>query len=254
MAKFATRREKLALARPLPAIQADSAAARTLIESVRQAGRKNFLETEARKLLSHYGIPLQPASLAKTPEEAVAAAAAVGFPVALKIVSPEILHKSDAGGILLHLSDEQTVREGFAGIITNAGRVSSPDKILGILVAPMAPKGQECIIGMIRNPQFGAILMFGLGGIFVEVLKDVAFRVIPPTDMDLEEMIHEINGYPLLTGARGQKPKDVGILKEILQRVAQLAADHPEIAEVDINPVIVHEKGASVVDARVIIA
>jgi acetyl-CoA synthetase (ADP-forming) len=118
----------------------------------------------------------------------------------------------------------------------------------------MAPKGQECIIGMIRNPQFGAVLMFGLGGIFVEVLKDVAFRIIPPTDVDLEEMIHEIKGYPLLAGVRGQQPRDVGVLKEILRRVAQLAADHPEIQEVDINPVIVHEKGASVVDARVIIA
>ena len=254
MAKFATRREKLALARPLPAIPADSAAARTLIESVRQASRKNFLETEARKLLSLYGIPLLPATLAKTPDEAVVAAASVGFPVALKIVSPEIIHKSDAGGILLNLADEKTVREGYAKVIANAGRASSPDRIIGVLVAPMAPKGQECIIGMIRNPQFGAVLMFGLGGIFVEVLKDVAFRIIPPTDVDLEEMIHEIKGYPLLAGVRGQQPRDVGVLKEILRRVAQLAADHPEIQEVDINPVIVHEKGASVVDARVIIA
>jgi acetyltransferase len=254
MAKFATRREKLALARPLPAIPADSAAARTLIESVRQASRKNFLETEARKLLSLYGIPLLPATLAKTPDEAVVAAASVGFPVALKIVSPEIIHKSDAGGILLNLADEKTVREGYTKVIANAGRVSSPDRIIGVLVAPMAPKGQECIIGMIRNPQFGAVLMFGLGGIFVEVLKDVAFRIIPPTDVDLEEMIHEIKGYPLLAGVRGQQPRDVGVLKEILRRVAQLAADHPEIQGVDINPVIVHEKGASVVDARVIIA
>jgi len=118
----------------------------------------------------------------------------------------------------------------------------------------MARKGQECIIGMIRNPQFGAVLMFGLGGIFVEVLKDVSFRVAPPTDLDLEEMIHEIKGYPLLGGVRGQKPKDTGILKDLLRRVAQLAADRPEIAEVDINPVIVHEQGATVIDARVIIA
>ena len=254
MAKFGTGREKLALARPLPAVQADAAAARTLIEGVKRVGRKNLLETEARDLLSLYGIALPPATLAKTPDEAADAAKAVGFPVALKIVSPEIIHKSDAGGILLNLGDEQAVREGFAQVVANAGRVSSPKKILGALVAPMARKGQECIIGMIRNPQFGAVLMFGLGGIFVEVLKDVSFRVIPPTDLDLEEMIHEIKGYPLLSGVRGQKPKDTGILKEVLQRVAQLAADHPEIAEVDINPIIVHEQGASVVDARVIIA
>lgn len=254
MAKFGTRREKLALARPLPAVQADATMAQTLIEGVKRAGRKNLLETEARDLLSLYGIALPPATLAKTPDEAADAAKAVGFPVALKIVSPEIIHKSDAGGILLNLGDEQAVREGFAKVVANAGRVSSPKKILGVLVAPMARKGQECIIGMIRNPQFGAVLMFGLGGIFVEVLKDVSFRVIPPTDLDLEEMIHEITGYPLLSGVRGQKPKDTGILKEVLQRVAQLAADHPEIREVDINPIIVHEQGATVVDARVIIA
>jgi len=253
MAKFGTRREKLALARPLPAVKVDAAMARTLIEAVKRAGRKNLLETEARELLSLYGVALPPATLAKTPDEAADAAKAVGFPVALKIVSPEIIHKSDAGGILLNLGDEQAVREGFAKVVANAEKVSSPEKVLGVLVAPMAQKGQECIIGMIRNPQFGAVIMFGLGGIFVEVLKDVSFRVAPPSDLDLDEMIHEIKGYPLLCGVRGQKPKDTGILKEVLQRVAQLAADHPEIQEVDINPIIVHEQGASVVDARIII-
>ena len=253
MAKFATRREKLDLARPLPAIRADIAAAGTLIEAVKQAGRKNLLETEARELLSLYGVALPPAGLAKTEDEAVTAAAAVGFPVALKIVSPEIIHKSDAGGILLNLGDEKAVREGFAAVVANAGKVSRPEKVLGVLVAPMAPTGQECIVGMIRNPQFGAVLMFGLGGIYVEVLKDVSFRVAPPSDLDIEEMIHEIKGYPLLGGVRGQKPKDTGILKDLLRRVAQLAADHPEIQEVDINPIIVHEQGASVVDARIII-
>ena len=254
MAKFAARREKLALSRPLPAIQADATGAGTLLDAVKRDGRKNLLETEARELLSLYGIPMPPARLAKTAEEASAAAASVGFPAALKIVSPEILHKSDAGGILLNLADEKAVREGFAQVVANAGKVSLPEKVLGVLIAPMAPKGQECIIGMIRNPQFGAVVMFGLGGIFVEVLNDVSFRVIPLTDLDVGEMIHEIKGYPLLAGVRGQKPKDTGSLKEILRRLAQLAADYPEIQEVDINPVIVHEQGASIVDARVILA
>jgi len=254
MAKFAVRREKLNLAKPLPTIPADAVKARTLIETVKGAGRKNLLETEARELLSLYGVALPPATLATTADAAAVAAATVGFPVALKIVSPEIIHKSDAGGILLNLGNEDAVREGFAEVIANASRFSSPEKILGVLVAPMAKKGQECIVGMIRNPQFGAVLMFGLGGIFVEVLKDVSFRVAPPSDLDLEEMIHEIKGYPLLSGVRGQNPKDTGILKDLLRRVAQLAADHPEIQEVDINPVIVHEQGASIVDARIIIA
>jgi acetyltransferase len=254
MAKFAARRGKLALSRPLPAVHADAAGAVTLLDAVKRDGRKNLLETEARELLSLYGIPMPPARLAKTTEEASAAAASFGFPAALKIVSPEILHKSDAGGILLNLADEKAVREGFAQVVANAGKVSLPEKVLGVLIAPMAPKGQECIIGMIRNPQFGAVVMFGLGGIFVEVLKDVSFRVVPLTDLDVGEMIHEIKGYPLLAGVRGQKPKDTGTLKEILRRLAQLAADHPEIQEVDINPVIVHEQGASIVDARVILA
>lgn len=254
MAKFVARRGKLGLARPLPAMPADVDKVRTLIAEVKQAGRKNLLETEARELLAYYGVSLPPATLAKTADEAAAAATAIGFPVALKIVSPAIIHKSDAGGILLNLRNEAAVREGFVKVVANASRASGPEKILGVLVAPMAPKGQECIVGMIRNPQFGAVLMFGLGGIFVEVLKDVSFRVAPPSDLDLEEMIHEIKGYPLLGGVRGQKPKDTVILKDLLRRIAQMAADHPEIQEVDINPIIVHEQGASIVDARIIIA
>jgi acyl-CoA synthetase (NDP forming) len=254
MAHFAARREKLTHASPLPAIPADVASARTLVEAVKQTGRKNLLETEARQLLTLYGIALPPAVLAKTPGEAADAAASMGFPAALKIVSPEIIHKSDAGGILLNLGNEEAVREGFAKVLANAAKVGSPDRVLGVLVAPMAQKGEECIIGMIRNPQFGAVLMFGLGGIFVEVLKDVSFRVAPPTDLDLEEMIHEIKGYPLLTGVRGQKAKDTGTLLGVLRRIAQLAADLPEIQEVDLNPIIVHEQGASIVDARIIVA
>ncbi len=252
MGQFAVRREKLAAAKPLPAVGADAAKAKTLLEAVKQAGRTNLLETEAGELLALYGVPIPRAVLAKTADEAAAAAAKVGFPVALKIVSPEIIHKSDAGGIVLNLLDETAVREGFATVTANASRVSG--RILGALVAPMAPKGQECIIGMIRNPQFGAVVMFGLGGIFVEVLKDVSFRVAPPSDLDIEEMIREIKGYPLLAGVRGQRPKDTAILKDVLGRVAQMAVDHPEIQEVDINPIIVHEQGASIVDARIIIA
>jgi acetyltransferase len=254
MEKFSARREKLSSAKPLPAIPAETDKARSLLEAVKREGRKNLLETEARELLTLYGVTLPRAELAKIPDEAVAAAAAVGFPVALKIVSPEILHKSEAGGILLNLADEAAVREGFAKVIANAARVSDPGKVLGVLVAPMAQKGQECIVGMIRNPQFGAVLMFGLGGIFVEALKDVSFRVAPLSDLDLEEMIHGIKGYPLLAGVRGQQPKDTGILKDLMRRIAQMAADHPEIQEVDINPIIVHERGASIVDARIIIA
>ncbi|MDP3283896.1 MAG: acetate--CoA ligase family protein [Desulfobacterales bacterium] len=253
MAKFSARRNKLNLAKLLPTFPADVDKAHAMIEAVKRSGRKNFLETEARELFSLYNISLPPAALAITADEAVESAAALGFPVALKIVSGKIIHKSEAGGILLNLGNRKAVQEGFAKVIANAIRFCGPDKSLGVLVAPMAPMGQECIIGMARNPQFGTVLMFGLGGIFVEVLKDVSFRVAPLTDLDLEEMIHDIKGYPLLAGVRGQKPKDTGVLKDVLQKIAQLAADHPEIQEVDINPIIVHEQGASVVDARIII-
>lgn len=253
MSGFKMRREKLAPAGSLPEIQSDGARVRNLIESVRKSGRKNLLETEARNLFSLYGMALPPAVLAENQDDAARGAAEIGFPVALKIVSSDIVHKSDAGGILLHLDHENAVREGFETIMANACNVTRPDRITGALVAPMAAQGQECIIGMVRNPQFGAILMFGLGGIFVEVLRDVSFRIAPLTDVDLEEMIHEIKGYPLLTGMRGRRSMDVGALKDILQRVSQLAIDHAEITEVDINPVIVHEKGASIVDTRVII-
>jgi len=253
MAKFGKRREKLNLASPLPPIQADISTGNDLIAAVKKAGRKNLLETEAREFLALYGVALPPAVLAKTPDEAAAAAASLGFPVVLKIVSPEIIHKSDAGGILLNLGNTGAVRDGFSKVIANAAKVSSPDKVLGVLVAPMAPPGQECIIGMIRNPQFGAVVMFGLGGIFVEVLKDVSFRATPLTDLDLDEMLHEIKGYPLLAGVRGQKPKDTAVLKDVLQRIAQLVTDYPEVQEVDINPILVHEQGASIVDARIII-
>lgn len=253
MSRFAGRRQILAAAKPLPPLLAETEAAAALISKVAGSGRKHFLETEARELLSCYGVTLPKAVPAKTPDAAVDAACEIGFPVAMKIVSYDILHKSEAGGILLNLANENEVRAGYAQIMANAAKFSSPDRILGVLVAPMAAKGQECIVGMIRNPQFGPVLMFGIGGIFVEVFKDVSFRVIPPSDIDIDEMIHEIKGYPLLAGVRSQKPRDIGILKDTLQRLAQLALDHPQIAEVDINPVIVHEKGASVVDARVII-
>jgi len=253
MARFAERRKRLELAAELPSAGGDPEKARTLIDGVKGAGRTNLLETEARDLLSLYGVALPRAALAKTAHEAADAAAAMGFPVALKIVSPEIVHKSESGGILLDLGDPESVRKGFAQIIANAGRASDPSKIVGVLVAPMAPKGQECIIGMIRNPHFGPVVMFGLGGIFVEVLRDVSFRVVPPTDLDLDEMVREIRGYPLLAGVRGRKPLDEAILKDILAKVARMAAAHPEIREVDLNPVIVHERGASVVDARILI-
>ncbi|MBW2559383.1 MAG: acetate--CoA ligase family protein [Deltaproteobacteria bacterium] len=224
-----------------------------LFEKVRNDKRANLLETESRELLQEYGISLPEAILALNPDEAIEGAKKIGYPLAMKVVSPDIIHKSDAGGIRLGLNSDRDVKNAFRGIFKNAEKVTAKEKILGTLISPMAAPGQECIIGMVRDSQFGPVIMFGLGGIFVEVLKDVSFRVAPLATEDIEEMIREIKGYKILTGVRGEKPKDIEAIKEILAKLSQIAIDNPEIQEVDLNPVIVHEKGASIVDSRVLI-
>ena len=231
----------------------DAARASGIVTDVKRSGRRNLLETEARDLLAAFGIALPPAELAHTAAQAVTAAETMACPVALKIVSTEILHKSDAGGVALNRQGAGEVAAAFDEIMQRAAAVTSLERIAGILVTPMAQPGEECIVGMVRNPQFGPVLMFGLGGIFVEVLKDVAFRVLPATRHDLLAMVREIKGYPLLAGIRGRKPKDTEVLIDLLLRVAAMAEAHPQIKAVDLNPVIVHEKGASVVDARIIL-
>ncbi len=224
-----------------------------ILSSLKEQGIQNLLETEAREILQAYGIPVPEAVMAANPEEAVRAAEKMGVPVALKIVSRKIMHKSDVGGVRINLRTSEEIAEAFKAIMNSAGKVAGKDAIEGILITPMAREGQECIIGMTRNPQFGPVVMFGLGGIFVEVLKDVTFRVAPLTPVDAEEMIRQIQGYPLLRGVRGQAPKDTAAIQEILLKVSRLAVENPEIREMDLNPVIVHETGATIVDARMIL-
>jgi acyl-CoA synthetase (NDP forming) len=203
--------------------------------------------------LTRYDLPLPQAALISRLEEIPRAVGKIPYPLAIKVVCPDIIHKSDAGGIKLNLQNEADVRRAFKEIFANARKVTTPDRILGTLISPMAAAGQECIIGMIRDLQFGPVVMFGLGGIFVEVLKDVAFRVAPLTDHDIDEMITEIKGYKVLTGMRGGKSKDVDAIRTILARLSAIAVDNPEIKEIDLNPVIVHQKGASIVDSRMIL-
>ncbi|MBN2284598.1 MAG: acetate--CoA ligase family protein [Deltaproteobacteria bacterium] len=227
---------------------------KALFSKVTKESRHNLLETESRELLAGYGVSLPDAVLAKTAAEAMEAADRLGYPLAMKIVSPDIIHKSDAGGIRLNLSNADEVQAAFDEIARNAEKVTTRDKIVGVLLSPMVPPGQECIIGMVRDAQFGPVIMFGLGGIFVEVLKDVSFRVAPLADEDIDEMIKEIKGYRILTGVRGEKPKDIEAIKEVLSKLSGIVIDNPEISEVDLNPVIVHEKGLSIVDSRILIA
>jgi acyl-CoA synthetase (NDP forming) len=224
-----------------------------LFKRLRQENRLNLLETESRAVLAEYGMALPEAVLATTPHQAGDAATDMAHPLAMKVVSPDIIHKSDAGGIKLNLKDAAEVGKAFSDIMVNAEKATTRERIVGILISPMAAPGQECIIGMIRDPQFGPVIMFGLGGIFVEVLKDVSFRVAPVAQEDIDEMIEEIKGYKVLTGIRGGKAKDVDALKDIIVKLSRMAVDNPEIKEIDLNPVIVHEQGASIVDSRIIL-
>ena len=228
-------------------------AIKTIFKKAQDEKRSNLLETESRDLLKEYGIPLPDAELVCDVEKAIEVARRLSCPLAMKVVCPDIIHKSDAGGIRLDLKNEKDVEKAFEEIIENACKVTTKDRILGTLVSPMVDRGQECIIGMIRDPQFGPVIMFGLGGIFVEVLKDVSFRVAPLAEEDIDQMIMDIKGYKVLTGIRGEEPRDIDAIKDILAKVSEIAIDNPEINEIDLNPVIVHEKGASIVDSRVIL-
>jgi len=251
---FAENQKKIKVMRMPEAKVTERVGVKELFRKVADESRHNLLETESRDLLSEYGVSLPDAALVKTSAEAVDAAGRLGYPLAIKIVSPDIIHKSDAGGIKLNLSNSDEVKAAFEEIMKNAGKVASRENIRGALLSPMVSPGQECIIGMIRDAQFGPVIMFGLGGIFVEVLKDVSFRVAPPADEDIDEMIKEIKGYKILTGVRGEKPKDIEAIKGVLTKLSEIVIDNPEITEIDLNPVIVHEKGLSIVDSRVLIA
>ena len=171
----------------------------------------------------------------------------------MKIASPDILHKTDVGGVRLDLRSPNDVRDSFDLMVYRAGRYVPGAQIWGCQVQQMVSGGREILLGMSRDPQFGPVIMFGLGGIFVEVLKDVSFRVAPLADEDIDDMIQEIKGYRILTGIRGEKPTDIPAIKNIIVRVSEIAVDNPEIQEIDLNPVIVHEKGASIVDSRIIL-
>ncbi|MEA3358835.1 MAG: acetate--CoA ligase family protein [Thermodesulfobacteriota bacterium] len=253
MMKFSVRQKKIADIELSIAETKERDRVKALFKSVKEEKRNNLLETESRELLKEYNVSLPDAMMADSPDKAVDAAGKIGFPVAMKIVSPDIIHKSDAGGIKLGLSSEEEVRDAFDEILKNTGNVTTRDKILGTLISPMVTKGQECIIGMIQDRQFGPVIMFGLGGIFVEVLKDVSFRVAPLAREDIDEMVEEIKGYKVLKGIRGERPKDIDAIKDILFKLSEIAVENPEISEIDLNPVIVHEKGLSVVDSRVIL-
>jgi acetyl-CoA synthetase (ADP-forming) len=224
-----------------------------ILSQASKEGRKSLLETEAKMVCIDYGIPVTKFELAKSEDEAVKFAKAIGFPTVLKIVSPDIIHKSDIGGVIIDLKNAEDVRKGYKSILQNVRKNDPKARIAGILVQEMAPSSTEVIVGAIKDPQFGPAIMFGLGGVFVEVLKDVTFRVAPIDEDDACEMINGVKAYPLLKGYRNTPPADIEAITKILLNTSRLVTDHMQIKELDLNPVIVYQKGAKTVDARIIL-
>jgi acyl-CoA synthetase (NDP forming) len=227
--------------------------ASAIIDDARKQGRSLLTEIEAKQVLEEAGVPVSPARLARTRDEAMQLAGTLGYPIVLKIVSPQITHKSDVGGVALNLASSDEVGAAFDRVVASAKQHEPSATIDGVAVQRMEKQGVEVIIGMTKDPQFGPVLMFGLGGVLVEVLKDVAFRVVPLDARDARQMVHEIKGYPLLEGYRGQDPADVAKLEELLLKVSAFVEAHPEVAELDLNPVFAYKDGAIAVDARIVL-
>jgi acetyltransferase len=237
--------------------EADRAGVDALFAEELAAGRNQLVEFKALGVFEKYGFPIVPFKLARSADEAVAAAKAMEFPVVLKIAGPRILHKTDVGGVKLNLTDEESVRRGYTEMIaTVTERMGADVEIWGVLVQKMLPRGKEIILGMTRDPRFGPLLMFGLGGIYTEALRDVSFRLAPIRENVAGEMVKGIRSYRLLEGVRGERPSDMAALADCLLRLSQLVTAHPQIKELDINPLIVYPRGqgAMVADARVILS
>ena len=219
-----------------------------------ERGSRMLPEPEAAALLGKYGIAYPAHAYALSAAEAVEAAERLGFPVVLKVVSPDAMHKSDVGGVAVSVQDADGVEAAFEAIVRSV-RSHVPDaRIPGMLVCQQAPPGLEVIVGGLQDAMFGPALMFGLGGIFAEVLEDVTFRIVPIERPDAQEMIREIRGYRLLEGTRGHGGYDVEALVDLLLAVSRMMAERTEIQELDLNPVRVYERGALALDARVLLA
>ncbi len=227
--------------------------AQQLIDKVKSEGRKALTEIEAKELLRQAGIDVTDTRLAPSKEEAVSLSMQLGCPVVLKVVSPDVIHKSDAGGVKLSLDTAAQVGRAYDEIMKSVGKQYPEADIRGISVQKMARPGVEVIIGMSTDAQFGPVIMFGLGGIMVEILKDVSFRIVPLAARDAREMIREIKGYPVLEGYRGQEAVDIANLEALILKVSAFIEQHPEVQELDLNPVFAYADGAVAVDARVML-
>jgi acyl-CoA synthetase (NDP forming) len=224
-----------------------------IIDEARSEGRTVLTEVEAKQVIKQAGISVVDTKLATSEEEAISISRKFGFPVVLKIASPDIVHKTDVGGVKLGLETAKQVGKAYEDILQAVRQKHPQARIQGVAVQKMARPGVEVIIGMSKDDQFGPVIMFGLGGIMVEVLKDVSFGIVPLAKRDAAEMIREIKGYPLLEGYRGQEAVDVSHLEELLLKVSDFVEQNPEISELDLNPIFAYSDGAVAVDARVVL-
>ncbi len=220
---------------------------RHLLSLLIETGETTVSEFNAKKLLRSWGLPVPPCGLVDSSGEAVELGERLGYPLALKVHSPSIIHKSDVGGVQLNLNSVEDVEKAYVRIETNCSPLDADFKVL---VQPMAKEGLEVILGVSHDPQFGPALMFGIGGLFVELFKDVSFRLIPIRNSDALDMIHSIKALPLLEGYRGKPGADIALLADIMVSVSDLVTEQPLIHELDINPLILYPDGATVVDAR----
>jgi acetyl-CoA synthetase (ADP-forming) len=226
-----------------------------ILDSVKREGRRDLLELEAKRVLQLWGIPTNRTELVKNVDEAIRTAREIHYPVVLKIVSPDILHKSDAEGVKVGIGSELELRHAFKKIMENATAYNPKARILGVTVQEHLPSAREAIVGGLQDESFGPTVMFGLGGIWTEILEDTSFRLAPLTRDEARKMIQEIKGYPILTGGRGEPPADIGALAEVIEKVGGLMVEFPQISELDINPIFVFNAGdgAVAVDARIVL-
>ena len=225
----------------------------SIMKRAREEGRTVLTEFESKSVLKRAGVPVVETKLAKNQKEAVSISQKIGFPVVLKIVSPDVVHKTDAGGVKLGLENVSEVKKAYNDILTSVRKQIPRAIVHGISVQKMVRPGIEVIIGTSQDPQFGPAIMFGLGGLFVEVLRDVSFRIVPVGRRDAIEMIEETKGYPLLKGYRGKEPVNLSVLVDMILKISDLVEKNQAIKELELNPVFAYKQGALAVDARILL-
>ena len=232
----------------------DTGKAQEIISTAKRAGLTNLPQDDALRILSTYGLPVITTETASSKTEAVEAAKRIGYPVAMKIVSSDVVHKIDVGGVKLDLNGDRDISEAYDEILKNVKARVPNARIEGVLLQEFVTGGTETIIGIHRDPKFGPLLMFGLGGIYVEAYRDVSFRLAPIRELSADNMISQIRGSKILQGFRGQPPADTKTIAECIERLSQLSVELPDVLELDVNPLVAFANGCRALDARIIIA